>query len=143
MKILLIDDAQISRNLLKEYIENTKHEVIGEAENGIEGLQKYKELKPDLIILDMRMPKMTGIEFLKEINDMDENVKVLVCSAVEDRTVIIEAMELFITYTCPSISNDIQKRKVFIFLLTKNIELIILWVSLFLVYTRSRSCLPH
>ena len=94
MKVLVVEDAAISRHLLRKYIKNTGHEIIAEAEDGIEGLNIYKKLNPDLVILDIRMPNMTGIEFLKAIKEYDENAKVLICSAIEDRSIIIEAKKL-------------------------------------------------
>lgn len=94
MKILIVDDAAIMREMLKDIIELAGCEVIGEAVDGEEGLEKYKELKPDLTLLDITMPKMDGLECLKAIKEYDEAARVYICSAVGQESVIMKAGEL-------------------------------------------------
>jgi two-component system chemotaxis response regulator CheY len=80
-RLLLIDDSEFARDLLKLILEEAGHEVIGEAADGIEGLEKYKILKPDLVLLDMIMPKMNGLDTLQAIRAWDKNAQILIISA--------------------------------------------------------------
>jgi two-component system chemotaxis response regulator CheY len=80
-RLLLIDDSQFARELLKLILEEEGHEVVGEAADGIEGVEKYKILKPDLVILDMIMPKMNGLMTLQTIRAWDKDAKILIVSA--------------------------------------------------------------
>ncbi len=81
-KILIVDDTLFMRTLLKNVLFNGGHTVIGEAADGLEGVAKYKELKPDLVTMDVVMPKMNGIESLKAIREFDPAAKVVMCTAV-------------------------------------------------------------
>lgn len=81
-KVLIVDDAIFMRLALKSILEKNGFEVIGEAENGAAGIEKYKELKPDLVTMDITMPEMDGIEALKEIRSIDPKSKVIMISAV-------------------------------------------------------------
>ncbi|KZL90354.1 response regulator [Clostridium magnum] len=81
-KVLIVDDAAFMRLTLKTILEKNGFEVIGEAENGAVGIEKYKELKPDLVTMDITMPEMDGIEALKEIKNIDPKSKVIMISAV-------------------------------------------------------------
>lgn len=81
-KILLVDDSRTSRRILKEIITKAGHEIVGEASDGEEGYLMYKELKPDLVTLDITMPKMNGLEALRLIHKEDENAKVIMITAV-------------------------------------------------------------
>lgn len=94
MKILVVDDSMITRAMLRECIEKSGNELIGEANDGEEGISKYKELKPDLILLDITMPKMDGIECLEILKKYDKDVKVIICSSIGQDSVIEKAMEL-------------------------------------------------
>jgi two-component system chemotaxis response regulator CheY len=80
-RLLLIDDSEFARDLLKLILEEEGHVVVGEAADGTEGVEKYKILKPDLVILDMIMPKMNGLETLQAIRKWDKDAKVLILSA--------------------------------------------------------------
>ena len=92
-KILLVDDSRTSRRMLKEIIEGAGHEIIGEAENGEEGYLKFKELKPDLVTLDITMPKMDGLEALKLIHKEDENAKVIMITAAGQKEKMMQAIK--------------------------------------------------
>lgn len=95
MKVLIIDDAEIARDILKRCVNKAGHEVIGEACDGEEGIIKFKELKPDLIILDISMPKMDGIECLRKIKELDtNNTKVVMCSMLSQSAVMMTAFGL-------------------------------------------------
>lgn len=93
LKILVVDDATFMRMMLKNIIEKAGHVVIGEACDGNEGLAKYKELKPDLVTLDITMPNMTGLECLKEIMKYDSNAQVVMCSAMGQQIMVLEAIQ--------------------------------------------------
>jgi Response regulator containing CheY-like receiver domain and AraC-type DNA-binding domain len=80
-KLLLIDDSEYARELLKMILEEGGHVIVGEAANGIEGVDKYMALKPDLVILDMIMPRLNGLNTLQAIRAFDKDARVLVISA--------------------------------------------------------------
>jgi two-component system chemotaxis response regulator CheY len=80
-RLLIIDDSEFARDLLKMILEEAGHVVVGEAADGIEGVEKYKILKPDLVILDMIMPKLNGLMTLQAIRAWDNNAKILIISA--------------------------------------------------------------
>ena len=81
-RILIIDDTLFMRTLLKNILASGGHEIVGEAEDGDIGVAKYLELKPDIVTMDVVMPKMNGIEALKAIKNVDPHAKVIMCTAV-------------------------------------------------------------
>ncbi len=81
-KILIVDDTLFMRTLLKNVLFNGGHTVVGEAVDGEDGVAKYKELKPDLVTMDIVMPKQNGIEALKTIKAFDPAAKIVMCTAV-------------------------------------------------------------
>jgi len=81
-RILIVDDTLFMRTLLKNILFTGGHSIVGEAGDGDEAIEKYKELKPDLVTMDVVMPKMNGIEALKAIKGIDPNAKVIMCTAV-------------------------------------------------------------
>jgi len=92
-KILIVDDALFMRKVLREMLEERGYCVVGEAKNGVEAIEKYRELKPDLITLDITMPDMTGLAALKAIREIDANAKVIMCSAMGQQTMVLEAIQ--------------------------------------------------
>lgn len=80
-RLLLIDDSEYARELLKMILEEGGHVIVGEAGNGIEGVEKYMTLKPDLVILDMIMPRLNGLHTLQAIRAFDKDARILVISA--------------------------------------------------------------
>lgn len=80
-KILIVDDSKTSRKILRNILEDSGHEVVGEAINGEEAVVKYKELQPDITTMDITMPVMDGLQALKEIMDTDKNAKVVMVTA--------------------------------------------------------------
>ena len=92
-KVLVVDDAAFMRMILKTILNDNGHEVVGEAENGIEGVEKYKELHPDVITMDITMADMDGITAVKEIKKIDPAAKIIICSAMGQQTMILEAMK--------------------------------------------------
>jgi two-component system chemotaxis response regulator CheY len=81
-RILIVDDTLFMRTLLKNILSAGGHEIVGEAEDGDVGVNKFRDLKPDLVTMDVVMPKMNGIEALKAIKTLDANAKVIMCTAV-------------------------------------------------------------
>lgn len=90
--VLIVDDALFMRMMLRNILEEGGHTVVGEGENGIEGIKLYKTLHPDIVTLDITMPVMNGIEALKEIREFDENAKVIMCSAMGQQTLILDSI---------------------------------------------------
>ncbi len=91
-KILITDDAAFMRMHLKDILTKLGHEVIGEAANGIEAIDKSEKLNPDLITMDITMPEMNGIEAVREIRKVNSDVKIIMCSAMGQKDMVIEAM---------------------------------------------------
>ena len=92
-KILVVDDASFMRMMIKNILTDNGYEIIGEAENGIEALKRYKELEPDLVTMDITMPDMDGIETVKRILRFDNEAKIIMCSAMGQKAMVIEAIE--------------------------------------------------
>ena len=91
-KILICDDAAFMRYHIKSMVLKNGFDVIGEAEDGLDAVKKYKELKPDIVTMDITMPNMTGIDALKQIIKMDPNAKVIMLSAMGQEAMVKEAI---------------------------------------------------
>lgn len=91
--ILVVDDAAFMRLMLKDILVKAGHIVVGEAENGSIAVDKYKELKPDLVTMDITMPIMEGIEAVTLIKKLNPNAKVLMCSAMGQQGMVIKAIQ--------------------------------------------------
>jgi two-component system chemotaxis response regulator CheY len=91
-RLLIVDDAAFMRRMLAEMVEGV-HEVCGEAANGMEAVERYKELRPDIVTMDITMPEMQGIDAMKQILAYDPEAKVLMCSAIGQRQLVLEAMK--------------------------------------------------
>jgi two-component system chemotaxis response regulator CheY len=92
-KILIVDDAAFMRMMIKDILVKNGYEVVGEAQDGSVAVEKYKELKPDLVTMDITMPEMDGIAALKEIKKIDPNAKVIMCSAMGQQAMVIDAIQ--------------------------------------------------
>lgn len=92
-KILIVDDAAFMRMMLKDILTKNGFEVIGEAGNGAEALAKYQELTPDLVTMDITMPEMDGITAVKEIRQRDPKAKIVMCSAMGQQAMVIDAIQ--------------------------------------------------
>ena len=91
--ILVVDDAAFMRMMVKDILTKGGYNVVGEAENGKVAVEKYKELKPDLVTLDITMPEMDGLEALKAIKAEDANATVIMCSAMGQQAMVIESIQ--------------------------------------------------
>ncbi|MFS1513189.1 response regulator [Chengkuizengella sp. SCS-71B] len=92
-KILIVDDAAFMRMMIKDILSKNGFEVIGEAIDGSQAVEKYRDLQPDLVTMDITMPEMDGIEALKQIKKMDPNSKVIMCSAMGQQAMVIDAIQ--------------------------------------------------
>ena len=92
IRVLIIDDAAFIRLTIKMMLERSGFEVVGEAENGIVGVEKYKELKPDVVTMDITMPEMSGIEALKSIIEYDPGARIVMVSAMGQETLVKDAI---------------------------------------------------
>ena len=91
--ILVVDDAAFMRMMIKDILSKNGYTVAGEAENGMKAVEKYGELKPDLVLMDITMPEKDGIQALKDIKALDANAKVIMCSAMGQQAMVIEAIQ--------------------------------------------------
>ncbi|MEJ8554414.1 response regulator [Tepidibacter sp. Z1-5] len=91
--ILLVDDAAFMRMMIKDILVKNGYEVVGEAENGLKAVEKYKELKPELVIMDITMPEVDGIQAVKEIKKIDPSASIIMCSAMGQQAMVIEAIQ--------------------------------------------------
>lgn len=91
--ILVVDDSKTSRKILKGILEGAGHTIVGEGSNGEEGFLKYKELRPDIVTLDITMPTMDGIEALQILKKEDENAKIIMITALGQKEKMIQAIK--------------------------------------------------
>ena len=91
--ILICDDAAFMRMMIKDILTKNGYTVAGEAENGAKAVEKYAELKPDLVLMDITMPEMDGIQALKKIKEKDPSATVVMCSAMGQQAMVIEAIQ--------------------------------------------------
>lgn len=92
-RLLVADDALIIRRIIKDMATSAGWEVVGEASNGQEAIERYRELHPDAVTLDLVMPEHDGLHALHGIMDFDPQAKVLVVSALEQRGVLKDAIK--------------------------------------------------
>jgi two-component system chemotaxis response regulator CheY len=91
--VLIVDDALFMRMMIKDILSKDGFVVVGEAENGAEAVEKYENLKPDLVTMDIVMPEMDGIEAVRSIIKIDPGARVLMCSAMGQQPLVVEALE--------------------------------------------------
>ncbi|MGX7232259.1 response regulator [Enterococcus italicus] len=91
-KVLIVDDAVFMRMKLKDILEKNGYEVVGEAQNGQEAFEKYQASTPDLVTMDINMPELDGLEALKLIRNFDGNAKVIMCSAMGQQGMVMDAI---------------------------------------------------
>ena len=91
--VLICDDAAFMRMMIKDILSKNGYNIAGEAENGLKAIEKYNELKPDLVLMDITMPEMDGIEALKKIKEADPNASIIMCSAMGQQAMVIESIQ--------------------------------------------------
>ncbi|MGC5324110.1 response regulator [Brevibacillus sp. SYSU BS000544] len=92
-KVLIVDDAAFMRMMIKEILSKNGYTVVGEASDGAQAVEKYKELGPDLVTMDITMPEMDGITALKEIKKIDPSARIIMCSAMGQQAMVIDAIQ--------------------------------------------------
>ena len=90
-KIMICDDAAFMRMMIKDILTKNGYEIAAEAENG--AVAKYPDAKPDLVLMDITMPDMDGIQALKKIKEIDPNANIIMCSAMGQQAMVIEAIQ--------------------------------------------------
>ena len=93
-RVLVVDDAAFMRKMVSDALAKGGHEVVGEAGNGVEAIQRFQELKPDLMTLDITMPEKDGLTALAEIVAADPSARVVMCSALGQEAKVLEAIKL-------------------------------------------------
>lgn len=93
-RVLVVDDLAFIKLIIRDTLEKRGFEVVGEASNGIEAVEMYVKLKPDIVLMDITMPRMDGIQALSKIMSIDKNAKVIMCSALGQQKLIIQAIQL-------------------------------------------------
>lgn len=92
-RILIVDDAVFMRMTIRKILEAKGYTVAGEAGNGVEAVQKYMELQPDVVMLDITMPEMNGVDALKRIKEYDAKARVIICSAMGQQAMVAQAIQ--------------------------------------------------
>lgn len=92
-KILIVDDAAFMRMMIKDILTKNGYDVVAEAGDGAQAIEKYKEHRPDLVTMDITMPEVDGISALKEIKKIDPDAKVIMCSAMGQQAMVIDAIQ--------------------------------------------------
>lgn len=92
-KILIVDDAALMRMMVKDILTKNGFTVVGEASDGAQAVEKYKELSPDLVTMDITMPEMDGITAVKEIRKINPDAKIIMCSAMGQQAMVIDAIQ--------------------------------------------------
>jgi two-component system chemotaxis response regulator CheY len=92
-RVLIADDASFMRQMIREIIEEEGYEVVGEATNGIEAVEQFAALSPDIVTMDIVMPKCSGIDAVKGILKDNPGARVVMCSALGQETLVMEALQ--------------------------------------------------
>ena len=91
--VLVCDDAIFMRTMISDILSHAGFEVVGEADSGLQAVEKYRQLKPDLVTMDIVMPDMGGIEAVREICKAHPDAKILMCSAMGQQALVVEAIQ--------------------------------------------------
>jgi two-component system chemotaxis response regulator CheY len=114
-RVLIVDDAVVMRMMIKGILSKNGYEIVGEAQNGAEAVEKYRALTPDLVTMDMVMPEMDGISAVKEIVANHPDARIIMCTSMGQQALVVEAIQAgaksFITkpFQPPKILETIQK----------------------------------
>lgn len=93
-RVLVVDDAAFMRKMVSDALSGGGHEIVGEAANGAEAVQRFQELRPDIMTLDITMPEKDGLAALREIIAVDPGAKVVMCSALGQESKVLESIKL-------------------------------------------------
>lgn len=93
-RVLVVDDTTFMRQQIREILRAAGHEVVAEAEDGVQGVELFRSERPDVVTLDLVMPRQGGIETLRQIRSLDPEARVIVCSSIRDEATIVEAVGL-------------------------------------------------
>ena len=91
--VLICDDAIFMRTMVGDILTQAGFEIIGEAETGVQAVERYQQLRPDLVTMDIVMPDMGGIDAVREITKLDPNARILMCSAMGQQALVNEALQ--------------------------------------------------
>ena len=91
-KVLIVDDASVVRLMIKKVLKEGNFEIVGEAANGIDALTKYKELRPDVVTMDITMPEVDGIQATRDIIAFDKNAKIVIMSGIDQKEMLWQAI---------------------------------------------------
>lgn len=91
-KLLIVDDASVVRLMVKKILNESDFTIVGEAKNGKEAFEKYKELRPDVVTMDLVMPEVDGIQATKDILSFDKNAKIVILSGIDQREMLMQAI---------------------------------------------------
>ena len=91
-RVLVVDDAIFMRKMISDILEGNDMEVVGEADTGALAVEKYKELKPDLVTMDIIMPEMNGIDAVRQIMSGDAQARIVMCSALGQQALVQDAL---------------------------------------------------
>ena len=106
-RVLIVDDASVVRMLIKKVLTQADFDVVGEAVNGIDALEKYKELRPDLVTMDITMPEADGIQATKDIIAFDAKAKVVMLSGIDQKEMLWQAIKAgAVSYIVKPFEND-------------------------------------
>lgn len=92
LKVLVVDDAIFMRRMISDILVENGMEIVGEADTGAKAIEKYKELRPDLVTMDIIMPEMNGIDAVRKIVEFDAQAKVVMCSALGQQALVQDAI---------------------------------------------------
>jgi len=92
-RVLIVDDAAFMRMMIRDILLKNGYQVVGEAENGLKAISLFQELRPDVVTMDITMPEMDGITAVKEIKRMDPAARVIMCSAMGQQMMVMEAIQ--------------------------------------------------
>ena len=92
-RVLIVDDAAFMRMMIKDILEKNGYEIVGEAPNGAVAVEMYQKEKPDVVTMDITMPDMDGIEAVKNIRANDPNAKIIMCSAMGQQSMVMDAIK--------------------------------------------------